>query len=206
MEPVPTATPSPAAPRAKDKSIWKFWLRETPILAEILKGLGFTMVRITFCLTSGFFSLTSTSTSVTVSSCFSVLLPLSKNKAFSTGTARKNTALTTKESTKATGNRKYFAKKSSIFYWVYILAVLCHARAGGHLLKIPGQAGNDTELPYSSLFAEMETLRTLARLHSSKMSTTTPLGASRSLTIITGRSGDSAIIWRSTVFSVVRFT
>ena len=38
------------------------------------------------------------------------------------------------------------------------------------------------------------------------MSTTTPLGASRSLTIITGRSGASAIIWRNTVWSVERFT
>ena len=114
IEPVPTATPSPAAPRASDKSIWKFWLRETPIFAEILNGFGFTMVRMTFCFTSGFFSLTRTSTSVTASSSFSAFTPLSKNRAFNTGTARKNTALTTKESTNATGNRKYFARKSII--------------------------------------------------------------------------------------------
>ena len=59
---------------------------------------------------------------------------------------------------------------------------------------------------YSSLFAEMETFLTFAKLHSSRISTTTPLGASRSLTIITGRSGASAIIWRSTVCKVERFT
>ena len=118
IEPVPTATPSPAAPRASERSIWKFWLRETPIFEEILNGFGFTMVRITFCLTSGFFSLTKTSTSVTVSSSFSAFTPLSKNNAFSTGTARKKTALTTKESTNATGNRKYLARKSSIDYKV----------------------------------------------------------------------------------------
>ena len=114
MEPVPTATPSPAAPRASDKSIWKFWLRDTPMFDVILKGFGFTIVRITFCLTSGFFSLTKTSTSVTASSSFCPLTPLSDIRALITGIARKKTALTTNESTNATGNRKYFARKSSI--------------------------------------------------------------------------------------------
>ena len=44
-----------------------------------------------------------TSTSVTDSSSFSVLTPLSKKSVLMTGIARKNTALTTKESTCAIG-------------------------------------------------------------------------------------------------------